>query len=64
MATSTKAHPAVHAHETDEEFIVEIELPAASAPLQLELDAGRLTVRVRVPHLEQAWTVHPEATGV
>jgi len=64
MATVTGAHPAVRAFETTEDFVVEIELPAPNAPVHLDLEARRLTVRVPVPHHEREWHVNPDATGV
>lgn len=64
MAIATDAHPAVRAFETDEDFVVEIELPAQEAPVHLDLEARSLTVRIPVPHHQREWHVNPDATGV
>jgi HSP20 family molecular chaperone IbpA len=64
MAIATEAHPAVRAFETDEDFVVEIELPAARAPLHLDVEGRTLIIRVPVPHHEREWRLHPDVTGV
>jgi HSP20 family molecular chaperone IbpA len=63
MATLMQSHPAVRARETDDAFVVEIELPDG-APVQLDLQARRLTVRVPLAHHEREWHLNPDATGV
>jgi HSP20 family molecular chaperone IbpA len=64
MAVMTHAHPAVRAFETDDDFVVEVELPALGAPLQLDLQARSLTIRIPVPHQLHEWRANPDASGV
>ena len=54
----------VHAYETDEDTVVEVELPPDEPKLELALEGRTLTVRV--PHAEdrKRWHMNADVTGV
>jgi HSP20 family molecular chaperone IbpA len=64
MTTATTTHPlpAVHAYETDDEMVVEIELPADGEGAQIKVDTGLLAVTVPLPHPTPHRWNNPDAT--
>ncbi|HEY7708193.1 MAG TPA: hypothetical protein VH968_13580 [Gaiellaceae bacterium] len=55
----------VHAYETDEDTVLEVELPAESARLTFALDGRTLTVRIpRADRKPDRWRMHADVTGV
>jgi hypothetical protein len=64
MTTATATHPlpVVHAYETDDEMVVEIELPPHGEGVQIKVDTGVLAVTVPVPHPKRHRWTSPDAT--
>jgi HSP20 family molecular chaperone IbpA len=61
-ATATHALPAVHAYETDDEVIVQVELPAGGRNVEVSVDESVLAVRVPRPHPKPHRRNNPDAT--
>ena len=55
-------HPlrVVHAYETGDDLVVEIELPAGEPRVTAELKGRLLELRIARPTKHRAWEVHPD----
>ena len=52
--------PAVESYETDDELVVEIELPAEEPHIRTELKGRTLRLTIDRPPRHPAWEPHPD----
>ena len=60
---TTIAHhplPAVQAYETEDELVLEIELPAEAPHVKAELNERMLKLTISRPSRHPAWEAHPD----
>ncbi|MEX0675161.1 MAG: hypothetical protein WD981_02645 [Gaiellaceae bacterium] len=63
---TTLAHhplPAVQTYETDDELVVEVELPAGEPLVKAELKGRILKLTIARPPRHPAWEAHPDVAS-
>ena len=55
--------PAVQAYETDDELVLEIELPVEAPHVKAELNDHVLKLTVSRPSRHPAWAAHPDVAS-